>query len=380
MIDVLARRRSNPSPLRYPGGKASLAGFFEDTIQALGLVKPTYVEPYAGGAGAGLDLLYRGIVGRVVINDFDYSVYSLWDSMLHRHEEFLDRFDSVPLTVEEWKRQREIYRRRDEPGLDKLDLGFATFFLNRTNRSGVLRGGMIGGLKQEGTYKLDARFNKETLRTRIEAVGKHRSKILVSTPGRRASPPRLASEGERLRVRRSAVLREGQCALPELVQRRPASFACTVAQCLGRRQLGAHVRHRRLHQEPVSATAHRWSSTSTTPRTAARWRASSWFCRTPWRRRWSSETLTALGQSQALGSDETQDVGADTDREGSLPVRSRDRDDAVDVHRRARAVDDVQDRRQGRIVSRVWLTAVGVVGSAGAGMTVGTTTRPSRAR
>jgi DNA adenine methylase len=180
LIDVLARRRSNPSPLRYPGGKASLAGFFEDTIQALGLVKPTYVEPYAGGAGAGLDLLYRGIVGRVVINDFDYSVYSLWDSMLHRHEEFLDRFDSVPLTVEEWKRQREIYRRRDEPGLDKLDLGFATFFLNRTNRSGVLRGGMIGGLKQEGTYKLDARFNKETLRTRIEAVGKHRSKILVT--------------------------------------------------------------------------------------------------------------------------------------------------------------------------------------------------------
>ena len=170
MIDVRARRRSNPSPLRYPGGKAPLASFFEDTIRALGLVKPTYVEPYAGGAGAGLDLLYRGVVGRVVINDFDYSVYSLWDSMLHRHDEFLDRFDSAPLTVDEWKRQREIYRRRDEPGLDKLDLGFATFYLNRTNRSGVLRGGMIGGLKQEGKYKLDARFNKETLRERIEAA------------------------------------------------------------------------------------------------------------------------------------------------------------------------------------------------------------------
>jgi DNA adenine methylase len=180
VIEVATRRRSNPSPLRYPGGKASLAGFFENTIRALGLVKPTYVEPYAGGAGAGLELLYRGIVGRVVINDFDYSVYSLWDSMLHRHEDFLDRFDAVPLTVDEWRRQRDVYRRRDEPGLNKLDLGFATFYLNRTNRSGVLRGGIIGGLKQEGTYKLDARFNKATLRQRIEQVGRHRSKISVT--------------------------------------------------------------------------------------------------------------------------------------------------------------------------------------------------------
>lgn len=180
MIDVVARRRSNPSPLRYPGGKAPLSGFFESVIHALGLSKPTYVEPYAGGAGAGLDLLYRGIVGRVVINDFDYSVYSLWDAMLHRNAEFLDRLDEVPLTVDEWLRQREIYRRRDEPGIDKLDLGFATFYLNRTNRSGVLQGGMIGGLKQQGAYKLDARFNKDTLRKRIEAVGKHRSKISVT--------------------------------------------------------------------------------------------------------------------------------------------------------------------------------------------------------
>lgn len=180
MIEVQARRSSNPSPLRYPGGKAPLSGFFEDAIHALGLIKPTYVEPYAGGAGAGLDLLYRGIVGRVVINDLDYSVFSLWDSMVRRNGDFLDRFDSVPLTIEEWLRQREIYRRRDEPGVDRLDLGFATFYLNRTNRSGVLRGGVIGGLKQEGKYKLDARFNKETLRKRIEVVGGYRSKISVS--------------------------------------------------------------------------------------------------------------------------------------------------------------------------------------------------------
>jgi DNA adenine methylase len=180
VIDVVTRRRSNPSPLRYPGGKASLADFFESTIDALGLSKPTYVEPYAGGAGAGLELLYRGVVKRVVINDLDKSIYSVWKSMLDRTDDFLNRLDTTPLTVDEWKRQREIYRARDERDMDPLDLGFATFYLNRTNRSGVLRGGIIGGLEQAGTYKMDARFNRSTLRSRIEQLAAHRTKVHVS--------------------------------------------------------------------------------------------------------------------------------------------------------------------------------------------------------
>ena len=179
-MEVVARRRSNPSPLRYPGGKAPLADFFESVIGALGLAKPTYVEPYAGGAGAGLDLLYRGVVGHIVINDLDISIYSCWHSMVHETEDFLRRLEKTPLNVDEWKRQREIYRRRDEKDLDRRDLGFATFYLNRTNRSGVLRGGIIGGLAQAGTYKLDARYNKETLRSRIEQMAEHRSKISVT--------------------------------------------------------------------------------------------------------------------------------------------------------------------------------------------------------
>lgn len=180
MIEVVTRRRSSPSPLRYPGGKASLADFFESAITALELSKPTYVEPYAGGAGAGLALLYRGVVSQIVINDLDRSIYAVWDSMLHRTDDFLQRLESTPLTVEEWMRQREVYRRRDDRELDPQDLGFATFYLNRTNRSGVLRGGIIGGLKQAGTYKMDARFNKDTLRSRIEQLAEHRSKIRIS--------------------------------------------------------------------------------------------------------------------------------------------------------------------------------------------------------
>lgn len=99
--------------------------------------------------------------------------------MLNRTDDFLKRLEATPLTVDEWMRQREIYRAR-ENDLDLLDLGFATFYLNRTNRSGVLRGGIIGGLKQAGTYKMDARFNRATLRARIERLAAHRSKINVT--------------------------------------------------------------------------------------------------------------------------------------------------------------------------------------------------------
>lgn len=180
MINVVARRRSSPSPLRYPGGKSSLADFFQSCIEALELDTPTYVEPYAGGAGAGLELLYRGVVRRVVINDLDKPIHSLWTSMLNQTDDFLSRLETTPLTVDEWKRQREIYRARDEKDIDPLDLGFATFYLNRTNRSGVLGGGLIGGLGQAGAYKMDARFNRATLRARIERVAAHRSKIYVS--------------------------------------------------------------------------------------------------------------------------------------------------------------------------------------------------------
>lgn len=180
MVDVIARRGSHASPLRYPGGKATLAGFFESTIRALGLDKPTYIEPYAGGAGAGLELLLKGVVGRVVINDLDPAIHACWKAMVKDSERFLGLLATTPLTVDEWRKQREIYRHRGDSDADPLALGFATFYLNRTSRSGVLGAGVIGGLAQAGTYKIDARFDKETLRARIEKLAELSGKIRVT--------------------------------------------------------------------------------------------------------------------------------------------------------------------------------------------------------
>jgi DNA adenine methylase len=178
-LDIAASRRYGTlSPLRYPGGKASLAGLFADAIVALGLADAKYVEPYAGGAGAGVALLREGIVDELVINDFDPAVHAFWHSIVHSTADLLHMLDLTPVTIPEWLRQREIYRARDTS--DLLALGFAFFYLNRTNRSGVLTGGVIGGLKQTGTYKIDARFNKTTLRTRIAALGALSDRITVT--------------------------------------------------------------------------------------------------------------------------------------------------------------------------------------------------------
>lgn len=180
VIDVVPRRGSHASPLRYPGGKATLADFFEATIKALKLDKPIYIEPYAGGAGAGIELLLRDVVGTVVINDLDPAIYSCWKAMVKDSDAFLSLLERTPLNIDEWKNQREIYRRRHEADVDTLELGFATFFLNRTSRSGVLGAGVIGGYAQSGTYRIDARFKKEVLRGRIEKLAELSGRIRVT--------------------------------------------------------------------------------------------------------------------------------------------------------------------------------------------------------
>ncbi len=187
LVDVKSDRRLGSrvnSPLRYPGGKSKLAGFFADVLDEAGMRDVTYVEPFAGGAGAGLALLLSGLVQNVVINDLDPAVHSFWSSVKNDNSEFVRLIRTTPLNLVEWERQKKVYRAAD--GRDPLGLGFAFFYLNRTNRSGVLHAGVIGGKSQAGTYKIDARFNREELARRIESIGSVADQIeLTFTDGRR---------------------------------------------------------------------------------------------------------------------------------------------------------------------------------------------------
>jgi DNA adenine methylase len=165
------------SPLRYPGGKWRISSFFERTISLNRLSGCSYVEPYAGGGSLALSLLFSGVVAEVHLNDIDRAIYSFWRSVISYKQEFLSLLDSTPITADEWHRQKSIY---NDPSSDTVSLGFATFFLNRTNYSGILNGGMIGGNAQSGNWKLDARFNRQELRNRIERIAKIRTQVHLS--------------------------------------------------------------------------------------------------------------------------------------------------------------------------------------------------------
>jgi DNA adenine methylase len=164
------------SPLRYPGGKAALSSFFFEIISSNKIVGCTYTEPFAGGAGAALTLLMWEKVDKILINDYDPGIYAFWNSIVHRPEEFLEKLKEVDVSVDEWKRQNEIYHSQDS---SEIELGFSTFFLNRTNRSGIIKGRPIGGFDQSGQWKINARFNKESLSKRIKKISSYKHRISV---------------------------------------------------------------------------------------------------------------------------------------------------------------------------------------------------------
>jgi len=163
------------SPLRYPGGKAKLSKYFKNLILNNNLKNGTYVEIYAGGSSIALSLLIEGYVSKVIINDNDKSIYALWYSILNHPRKLCNLIEKTPLTIKNWRIQKDIQKNKDK--YDLLTLGFSTLFLNRTNRSGIINAGVIGGLNQEGKWKMDARFNKENLISRIKLIARHKDKI-----------------------------------------------------------------------------------------------------------------------------------------------------------------------------------------------------------
>ena len=162
------------SPLRYPGGKGKLAPLMELLIKQTGHYGGTYIEPFAGGAGIALELLEKNIVKDVVINDLDKGIYSFWRAILTETERFINDIRTVELNISEWNNQREII---NDCSRYSYELGFATFYLNRTNRSGIIKGGVIGGIEQSGKWKIDARFNREDIIKRITKISVNKKHI-----------------------------------------------------------------------------------------------------------------------------------------------------------------------------------------------------------
>lgn len=166
------------SPLRYPGGKNCIFPFVSRLFRENDLVGSSYAEPYAGGAGLALRLLFEEYADRIYLNDLDRSIYAFWQSVLTRTDAFCDWIENVEVSMESWRFYKETHNAAESA--DIFDLAKATFFLNRTNVSGILAGGVIGGRQQLGKFKIDARFNKADLIARIQRIGRFKKRISLS--------------------------------------------------------------------------------------------------------------------------------------------------------------------------------------------------------
>ena len=174
----MALNHNHVSPLRYPGGKAGIKDFLIQIIMENDLGGGTHIEPYAGGAGAALSLLMQDYVYQIYLNDKDRFIYCFWHSILNDTDRFIDLVTKKRASVSEWRRQHNLLRDKYyENNGDPLEVGFTGFYLNRTSRSGILNSGPIGGLKQNGNYKITARFNKKDLIQRIECIVLYKNRI-----------------------------------------------------------------------------------------------------------------------------------------------------------------------------------------------------------
>lgn len=178
-MEQLQRREATGfvTPLRFPGGKRKLFPFFRDLILHNNLVGAHYVEPFAGGAGLALSLMVSGYIGIVHLNDLDTAIFAFWKTVLDAPEELCGRIESTPVDLTVWRQQRRVIEHPED--YSEVDVAFAVLFLNRTNRSGILRGGVIGGWEQAGPWRMDARFNRHEIISRVRLIAAHRERIRV---------------------------------------------------------------------------------------------------------------------------------------------------------------------------------------------------------
>lgn len=171
------------TPLRYPGGKSQLVGLIREMIAFKREPVATYVEPYCGGAGIAMRLLLSGEVERIALNDADPGIFSFWYAVFNESERLVEKISEVPVNVATWqniRQERAEILSGDVGSQYSFELGFQTFYLNRTTHSGIIDGGVLGGLHQQGKTKIDCRFNKGGLINKIREIAAQRDRVSIT--------------------------------------------------------------------------------------------------------------------------------------------------------------------------------------------------------
>lgn len=167
------------SPLRYPGSKASLTDYIASVIEANLLSGCTIIEPYAGSATVSLEMLSRGFVQHAILIERDPLLYGFWYSVFNDVDNLVNDIFEIDVSLNTWI---DFQKYRNTTNLDDyllLELGVAGLFFNRTNFSGILGAGPIGGANQDSKYKINCRFKKEKIIQQIRTISLLKDKVEV---------------------------------------------------------------------------------------------------------------------------------------------------------------------------------------------------------
>lgn len=167
------------SPLRYPGSKSSLTDYIAAIIEENLLSGCKIYEPYAGSAVVSLEMLIRGFAQHAVLVERDPLIYAFWKAVFECTEELCEEINQLDVTIETWE-SFQLYKEVIKPeGHDILQLGLACLFFNRTNFSGIIGAGPIGGRNQSSNYSIDCRFNKGRIIQQIREISCLKEKISI---------------------------------------------------------------------------------------------------------------------------------------------------------------------------------------------------------
>lgn len=167
------------TPFRYPGSKSSFTNVVKKIITYNRLENSVLIEPYAGSAAVTLALISEGICSKAIIGERDPLLYSFWKVVFSNPKTLIERVKKSNIDLQTWQSLQPLLRVDNPKDHDLNELAFAALFLNRTNFSGVMHAGPIGGKSQTSAYKIDCRFNKADLIQRIIGINKLKSRIKV---------------------------------------------------------------------------------------------------------------------------------------------------------------------------------------------------------
>jgi DNA adenine methylase len=160
------------SPFRYPGGKTWLVPHVRRWLRSLPNRPTQFAEPFAGGAIAGLSVLFDKLVERLTLVELDENVAAVWQVLLNgQGQRLASEIMSFPMSL---KTVRSALA--GEPRT-LLGRAFVTILKNRVQRGGILAPGASLMKRGENGRGLASRWYPETLSRRILAIVEVRDRI-----------------------------------------------------------------------------------------------------------------------------------------------------------------------------------------------------------